>query len=70
MAKGPPKRLNSAAIGMNIYWPNIMFGCCPRIKIDALRPPLLIYASKTRIEIILYWQFYEIKLTEKWKNDT
>ena len=53
-AEGPPKRLNSATIGIKIYWPKMMFECCPRIQIDALRPPLLIYALKTRTEISKY----------------
>ena len=48
-AKGPPKSLNSATFGMKISWPKMMFGCFSRIKIDALRPPIFIYASKTRI---------------------
>ena len=47
-AKGPPKRLNSATFGMKIYWPKMMFECCLMIQIDALRPPILIYASKNR----------------------
>ena len=46
ISKGPPKRLNSAASGMQTYWPKMMFECCPKIHIYALRPPLLIYASK------------------------
>ena len=48
-AKRPPKRLISSTFGIKIYWPKIMLECCPRTQIDALRPPKLIYASKTRI---------------------
>ena len=48
-AKGPPKILNSATFGITIYWPKMMFECIPRIQIDVLRPPILIYASKNRI---------------------
>ena len=47
--KGPQKRLNSVTFGMKIYWPKSMFECCPWIQMDALRSPLFIYASKTRI---------------------
>ena len=47
----------------------MMFECCPRMEIYALRPHVLIYASKYIIWISLYWQFYETKLTEKWKNE-
>ena len=51
LAKGQPKILNSATFGMNIHWPKMMFQCCPRIQMDVLRPPLLIYVSKNRILI-------------------
>ena len=50
-AKGSPKRLNSATIGIKISWPKMIFECCPRIQIYASRPPLLIYALKTRTKI-------------------
>ena len=48
-AKGPQKRLNSVSFGIKKSWPKLMFECCPSMDIDALRPPILIYASKTRI---------------------
>ena len=51
LVKGPPKGLDSATIEINISWGGIMFGCCPRIQIYALRPPLLIFALKTVIKI-------------------
>ena len=64
-AKGQPKRLNLATFGMKIFCPKMMFQCFSRINMDALRSPLLIYASKNIIIISQYWQFYETKLTEK-----
>ena len=67
-AKRQPKSLNSGTFGMNISWPKIMFQCYPMIQIDALRPPLLLYTSTTRIWISYYWQCYETKLTEKQKS--
>ena len=54
LAKVHTKRLNSATFGIEISWPKMMFEFCPRIKIDALRPPLLIHALKTGIEITPY----------------
>ena len=48
------KMQNSATIGIKIYWPKMMFECFPRIQIDALRLPVLIYALKTRTEISKY----------------
>ena len=50
-AKVPPKQLNSATVEIEIYWPNMIFEFCPRMQIDALRPPLLTYSSKAGIEI-------------------
>ena len=46
----------------------MLFGCLPRAKIDTLRPPLLIYVSKTGIEISSYGWFYKTKFTVKWKK--
>ena len=48
-AKEQPKGLNSATFEMKIYWPKMAFECCTWIQMDDLRPPLLIYASKTII---------------------
>ena len=31
--------------------PEMMFDCCTMIKIDYLRPPIFIYASKSGIEM-------------------
>ena len=39
-SKLPLKILNSATFGMKISWVNNMLECYPRIRIDALRPPL------------------------------
>ena len=50
-AKGPPIRLNLDTLGMKMSWPKMMFECFPRTHIDALRPHILIYVSKTRILI-------------------
>ena len=38
-----------------ISWTEMTFECCLRTEIDALRPPLLIYVSKTRIGISEYF---------------
>ena len=51
LAKGPPKRFNSATFRMKIYWPKMMLERCPKIQIDTLIPHLLIYAPKNRILI-------------------
>ena len=51
MAKGHPKSLNSATFRIRVSWPKMMFECCPISGKDAITPPLLIYASKTRIPI-------------------
>ena len=48
-AKGTLKMMNLSTFGMKISWPKIMFECCPSTQIYALRTPLFIYASKTRI---------------------
>ena len=42
----------------------MIFEFCPRIKIDALRPPLFIYASKTKKRKVNI-NNYGTKLTEK-----
>ena len=48
-AKVPPKILNSATFDIKTSCTKIMFECCPSTQIYALRTPLFIYASKTRI---------------------
>ena len=50
--KGPPKKLNLTTIEITTSWPKIMFECCPRMQVDAIRHPLLIYALKTGIKMI------------------
>ena len=42
-----------------------MCGCCQRLQIDALMPPVLIYALKSGIKISSYWWFYKNKYTVK-----
>ena len=50
-AKGPPKRLNSDTIEVNLSWSKIMLKCCPSFQIYYLRHIIFIYALKTGIEI-------------------
>ena len=69
-AKGPAKILNPTNIKINISWLKIDFEYFPRIEMDALRPPMLLYALKTGIEIRSYLLFYKNKFRlkmEKWK---
>ena len=48
-AKGQLKMMNSTTFGIKISWPKMMIQCFPRIYMDALRPPLLIYAPENSI---------------------
>ena len=61
MPKGIPKRMNSDNIEIKIYWPKLMFDFFLRIKIDYLRPLLLIHAFYNGIEIRQYLLCYKNK---------
>ena len=68
-AERSPKMLNPATFWMKISWPKMMFQCFPSVQIYDIRPPILIYAPKTRIWTNSYWQFMELSWQKNRENE-